>query len=95
MAADAFYNSDIAQMTVNIAIPSAPQLANPSWNSGGGSFDLNFSGSSNATYSVWASTNLMDWTWIGTASEGNPGQYLFMDTSGNNLPQRFYRIAAP
>jgi len=95
MAGDAFYNSTSAQMTVNIALPAAPQFGNASWNSGGGNFSLNFSGSSNATYSVWASTNLSGWIKIGPATEAGPGQYQFTDTSATNSPQRFYRTSAP
>lgn len=95
MAADDFYNSDPAQVTVNLSYPSAPQFSHVAWHSNDENFALNFSGSSNATYSVWASTNLLDWAKIGTASEASPGVYQFLDNSTTNLPQRFYRATAP
>ncbi|HEV2696152.1 MAG TPA: LamG-like jellyroll fold domain-containing protein [Verrucomicrobiae bacterium] len=95
MAGDSFYNSGSAQVTFNIALPSAPQFGNVSFDSGGGNFDLNFSGSSNATYSVWASTNLSAWNLIGSTIESVPGQYQYLDVNTTNYPQRFYRISAP
>jgi hypothetical protein len=57
--------------------------------------ELNFSGNTNIGYSVWASTNLMNWQWEGTATQANPGQYEFFDQSVTNYPYRFYRITAP
>jgi len=60
-----------------------------------GSFDLNFLGDSNATYTVWAAINLVDWQNLGPATEILPGQYNFMDPSVTNWPQRFYRLSAP
>ncbi|HXD00578.1 MAG TPA: DUF2961 domain-containing protein [Verrucomicrobiae bacterium] len=87
-----------AQVTVNINLPQAPQSMNGSWmtsTNGSGSFALNFGGSSSATYSVWSSTNLAQWLYMGTAVEGNPGQYEFVDTTATNQPEQFYRISAP
>jgi hypothetical protein len=87
-----------APVTLNINLPLAPQLTNGSWTAGtngGGSFALNFGGSSNATYSVWSSTNLAQWQFMGTAVEGSPGRYEFFDVTATNRPERFYRISAP
>jgi len=98
MVDDGVYGSGSAQVSVNIGLPARPQFAGFLWNpdtSGTGSFDLNFSGSTNATYSVWATTNLFDWTDLGTATEAPPGQYQFMDTTVTNWPERFYRLSAP
>ncbi|MDB6111000.1 MAG: Alpha-tubulin suppressor and related protein-like protein, partial [Pedosphaera sp.] len=98
MCDDAVYSSAAAQVTVNIALPAAPQFTSQLWHQdpgGTGSFDLSFSGDSNATYTVWAATNLVDWLKVGTATELQPGLYDFIDTSTNNQPQRFYRISAP
>jgi hypothetical protein len=72
-----------------------PQFGNLSWNSNNTGFTLNFTGSSNATYSVWSSTNLFNWIDIGTATEGSPGLYQFIDATATNLPQQFYRVSAP
>jgi hypothetical protein len=95
MAQDGLYSSDSAQVAVNISLPAAPQFASPAWNSGNsGTFQASLSGDSNATYSVWASSNLVNWEKIGVATEVQPGEYEFMDTVGNR-PQRFYRAGAP
>ncbi|MGH7952180.1 MAG: beta-L-arabinofuranosidase domain-containing protein [Limisphaerales bacterium] len=73
-----------------------PRFGSVFWNPGSGGsadFNLNFSGVANTTYGVWASTNLMDWTQIGTATEADPGQYEFMDITATNWFERFYRIS--
>jgi len=97
-AYDGFYNSGSAQATVDIGLPAIPQFTGLVWNPGNAgaeSFNLSFTGDANATYSIWASTNLVNWITLGTASESQPGQYVFMDTSVTNWPQQFYRISAP
>jgi hypothetical protein len=101
MASDQFYNSSMAQVTINIGLPAIPQFNNLIWNSSNennssnDNFTLNFSGSSNATYSVWSSTNLFNWTDLGPATEAQPGLYQFIDSSVTNSPQGFYRLSAP
>jgi autotransporter-associated beta strand protein len=62
---------------------------------GGNQFGLVFNGLTNASFSVWASTNLVDWQWEGTAGEVNLGQYQFFDPGSTNAPSRFYRISSP
>jgi hypothetical protein len=91
-------DSTPAPVTVNINVPQPPQLTNGVWTpgtNGGSSFTLNFSGSSNATYNVWSSTNLTQWQLLGTSAEYSPGQYEFFDMTATNWPDRFYRIGAP
>ncbi|HZI31779.1 MAG TPA: LamG-like jellyroll fold domain-containing protein, partial [Candidatus Binatia bacterium] len=96
MVDDGFYGSSPALVTVNISLPSVPQFTGVSWTGGiSQGLNLNFSGDSNATYSVWAATNLMNWINIGTATESQPGLYDFYDEDAINWPQRFYRISAP
>ena len=95
IADDGLFSSGSAQVTVNITQPAAPQFTGLTWSGGdpgSGSFNLNFSGDANATYSVWASTNLAAWEKIGPATETLPGQYGCLDASATNNPQRFYRI---
>jgi hypothetical protein len=58
------------------------------------SFQVSFGAFSNQTYSAWASTNLLDWQRLGTASEIVPGNYLFADPT-TNFPMRFYQIRWP
>ena len=97
-ANNAFSGSIPAQVTMNINLPLAPQLTNYFWTTGtdgSRSFALNFDGSSYATYSVWSSTNLMQWQFMGTSAESSPGQYEFFDMTATNWSERFYRISAP
>lgn len=46
-------------------------------------------------YRVWASTNLILWTALGTPNEGSPATLKFNDRSGPNLRSRFYRLSQP
>ncbi len=95
MAQDQYYGSGTAQVTFNIGLPSAPQFENESWNLTNASFALDFSGSSNATYSVWSSTNLFNWIDLGAAGEQSPGLYQFIDATATNALQKYYRLSAP
>jgi hypothetical protein len=98
MVDDGTYSSGPAQVTVNIGLPAPPQFTGVFWNTvnyGNGSFNLNFSGDTNAAYTVWATTNLLDWVNLGTATESPPGQYQFIDQTATNWSQRFYRLSAP
>jgi GxGYxYP putative glycoside hydrolase C-terminal domain/GxGYxY sequence motif in domain of unknown function N-terminal/Concanavalin A-like lectin/glucanases superfamily/Regulator of chromosome condensation (RCC1) repeat len=98
MAQDAFYSSGPAQVTLNIDYPAQPQFSDWSYhpaNDPNPVFNLHFTGSSNATYSIWSSENLIDWTKLGTATEPFAGQYLFTDAAATNSPKRFYRAGTP
>ncbi|HTB83673.1 MAG TPA: LamG-like jellyroll fold domain-containing protein [Candidatus Sulfotelmatobacter sp.] len=98
MVDDGTYSSGQAQMTVNIVLPAAPQFTGFAWNpasSAAGSFELNFSGSTNAAYTVWATTNLLNWVNLGTATESSPGQFQFIDQTVPDWSQKFYRLSAP
>ena len=56
---------------------------------------LTFTGSTNLTYRVWASTNLNHWSVLGSPTQVQPGQFVFADAGaiGNGL--RFYRVSLP
>jgi len=56
---------------------------------------MTFAGTSNATYSVWASTNLISWERLGTAQPLTGSGYQFSDLGATNRPHRFYRAVAP
>lgn len=72
------------------------QVAFPNGSStGGGEIQLSFAGNAGTSYSVWASTNLVNWTWDGTATETSPGQYQFATQSATNFPYSFYRLSSP
>jgi hypothetical protein len=60
-----------------------------------GSFEVKFAGDTYAPYSLWASTNLTDWSLLGTADPSSNGWFRFLDLQATNLPRRFYRAATP
>lgn len=47
------------------------------------------------TYALHASTNLMNWTVIGTALANGSGVYTFVDTNAPLFSLRFYRVRSP
>lgn len=95
-ANDGLNDSRPATVTVDLGLPAAPQmLSAPSLSEASQSFGFAFLGSSNATYSIWGSTNLTGWEWLGFAPEAAPGVYEFMDPAITNWPARFYRATAP
>ena len=78
------------------AIASVASLNPFSSPSGGGrQFGLGFNALAHNSFSVWGSTNFMAWSWLGPTTEGNPGQYQFLDAGSTNLPWRFYRLSSP
>jgi beta-galactosidase len=72
-----------------------PVFANSVGGGNANEFGLTFNGLTNANYSLWVSTNLINWAWDGPASEISPGQFQFFDQASTNAPNRFYRISSP
>ena len=78
---------------------------NPDYNSGvveneffnlsDGSFQIGFTGAADLPYSVWASTDLLAWSQIGTAAQPCPGVFQFGDSAVTNFPARFYQVRLP
>lgn len=58
-------------------------------------YNLNFTGQFNATYRVWASTNLVEWTLLGTSATTSNGWFNFLDVDAAKFPHRFYKAGAP
>jgi hypothetical protein len=62
-------------------------------------FLLQFTGSTNNTYTVLASTNLAlpfsNWLTLGNASLLSNTLYQFIDTQSTNFPARFYMLRSP
>lgn len=52
-------------------------------------------GLSNLTYTIEASTNLINWINIGTAPADTGGLFNFTDTNAPAYPRRFYRAISP
>ena len=55
---------------------------------------LQFTGLAGQEYFVEASTNLVDWTVIGTAADLGDGRFEFFDPDWTNYSACFYRIVA-
>jgi Legume lectin domain/Bacterial Ig domain/Immunoglobulin domain len=55
---------------------------------------LKFAGYPGKVYTVQASSNLVDWTSIGSAVADANGSFSFTDTSANGVASRYYRIVA-
>ncbi len=56
---------------------------------------LSFDGQIGFGYTVWASTNLIHWTVLGTPNDGSPANFHFSDNQSTNLPYRYYRLSQP
>ncbi len=56
---------------------------------------LDFTGNAGGTYSVFASTNLVQWEFVGAATEVSANAFRFLDLSHTNYPVRFYRVWGP
>jgi hypothetical protein len=60
-----------------------------------GAFHIRFSATPAARFSLWASTNLSNWVWIGASIEDLPGVYEAGDPSATNGGVRFYQLRWP
>ncbi|MCW5553467.1 MAG: hypothetical protein KIS67_15075 [Verrucomicrobiae bacterium] len=56
---------------------------------------LTFTGSTNLTYRVWASTNLTDWLVLGSPTQVQPGRLVYADVGALGSARRFYRVSLP
>jgi hypothetical protein len=80
-------NSATATLTVN----NIPVIASPAWS--GGLFEFQVLGSSGLRYTVYCTTNFMDWDiFLITSPESE--RFLFTDPAASNFDQRFYRVLA-
>jgi hypothetical protein len=78
---------------------------NPDYNSGAvdnecfnlsnGLFQIEFTGPSDLPYEVWASTDLLNWNQIGTATQPSLGFFQFEDPAATNYMDRFYQVRLP
>lgn len=72
-------------------VPNLPSLARPSFSASGGSFHAIVNGFPGGRYTVEASTNLVDWTTVGTVNSTS-SQTPFQDASASDFNWRFYRV---
>lgn len=73
--------------------PQNPVLTSVSFNDG--VFHFEYINSPGQRFNVYASTNLAEWTLIGSTSPIAAGHYQFTDTNASSAPRRFYQLRAP
>lgn len=96
LASDGEADSSPATVTAHVVLPPRPSLMSaPSGITTNGAFSLSCTGSSNAAYRVWVSTNLLDWEPLGLAQPLGNGGFQFLDSNAANDSRRFYRAGAP
>ncbi len=61
---------------------------------GNGTFQFSYTNSGFQSYSVYTSSNLLNWTFVGLAAQISPGSNWFTDTNANSS-QRFYQLRSP
>jgi len=57
-----------------------------------GQMQMQFSGTAGQVYQIQASTNLGNWTTVGTATADANGNISFTDPNAASYPNRFYRV---
>jgi hypothetical protein len=92
------YGSTTYTITVVSNLPAGP-ITNlvARWQSGQAM--LQFSGASNASYTVLGTTNLTvprtNWNALGQAAQQSGGIFQYLDNQSPGYPQRFYQIRSP
>jgi sugar lactone lactonase YvrE len=89
-------SSDIATLTVisTNSPPGQPGVFRSVAMLANGTMQFSLSGTPDATYTLDASTNLLDWAPLVTFSMTN-GAVQFLDVTATNFPARFYRLVSP
>jgi alpha-tubulin suppressor-like RCC1 family protein len=91
--------SDTVTRTVVVTPPPSPPTNFTIAETARQQFALQFSGNSNAGYSVLTTTNLTsppaDWTLLGPATSLSNNLFQFIDTTATNLPVRYYMLRSP
>jgi hypothetical protein len=94
VANDGEYDSGTALIPISVIPPPVIQNAGFLQNTNPG-FALSFAGFSNLAYSVQSSSDLQNWSRLGTATQPTPGQFFFVDNYWTNSPKRSYRLSFP
>jgi hypothetical protein len=84
----------IATNWTGVTPPWMPVLANVK-RLAGGSIQFNYTNTGSQTFTVYASTNLFNWSSIGIATQSSPGVFQFTDPATPNSSKRFYRLRSP
>jgi hypothetical protein len=77
--------------TLVVIVPTAEILTAGTSFTAPGRFTLNFLGDPGTTFAVESSTNLIDWTEVGTVTN-TAGSAQFDDNSAGDAPYKFYRL---
>jgi hypothetical protein len=72
-------------------VPTVPPVLIGGSRQASGPFQLDFTGDQSVPYTVWASTNLANWTPLGPANLVSNGWFWFWDINATNYWHRFYR----
>ncbi|HLP77576.1 MAG TPA: pectinesterase family protein [Candidatus Paceibacterota bacterium] len=88
-------------VSLTVVVPQPPVADSTSFQKlGDGNFQFSFSGTQNASYRIWATTNLTlipiisTWDLVGSGTFGASAT-IFADLNSTNFPQRFYIITSP
>ena len=76
------------------AAPITPVLSASGFGTNG-FFQFALTSSSNTIFGIKASTNLTNWTVIGSGTTGTNGTLIFQDTNWSGFPARYYRAYWP
>ncbi len=85
---------DVGAFEFGAAAAVTPAVITSVTSIGAGGVQLGISGGSNLTYSVWASSNLVNWVKVGSTTQTNAGQYIYSEP-GQMYQRRFYQIRWP
>jgi len=77
--------------TWNSSRPSFSSQTRPT----NGVISLRINGVAQQKYLIYASTNLSNWTLLGTATDNGGGAFSFLDPNVVSFKNRFYRVLAP
>jgi hypothetical protein len=62
---------------------------------GNGTIQFTYTDGTGQSGTVYASTNLVNWSPLGPATQISPGQYQFSDSAAGGFPRRFYQLRWP
>ena len=81
--------------SLDFYLPFVPRPFTSLYVLGNGELRFSFSGTNGVAYSVQATTNLVNWAGIGSATETSPGVFEFTDPQSVTNRYRFYRLIGP
>lgn len=88
-------NAGLDSVFVTTDAPAVPGNIGSAGINSNGLFQMGFSAHSNQAFTVLASTNLFEWTPVGSPTQPSPGTFQFIDLQSTNYPNRFYQLRTP